>query len=229
MRILLRLSALLIVSLASVAPAVAQTTPVPVHEDPMHRIVFENDHVRLIEVRIPVGTTSLYHRHVIPSAIVYLTPASNRSESWPEKEIVTREVLPGQSRYAAYDEKALAHRVTNTGTALFHVFDIELLRKKPAEKPAASAPLASAAKIHWDEALVRSSGLTLERGATTRLAAPRTALLLVGIRGEIRATPSNAGAVTLRAGAYAFFAAGTTLDLAAAGAESAELVVLELR
>src|SRR4051812_27455504 len=148
----------------------AAEKPVPVRDEPMHRVVFENDTVRLIDVQIKPGETSLYHIHVIPSVVVYLTQSTNRSESWPDKTILTRDVAPGQSRYAPYDEKPLTHRVTNTGAGLFRVFDIELLKK-----PAAGAPLpvanAPQVKPHWDETLARSSSVQIEPGAKVEIPA----------------------------------------------------------
>src|SRR5438046_2065190 len=123
----MRFSHLLCASLFTFT-AHAADKPVPVIEEPLHRTVFENDYVRIIDVKVQPGEITLFHMHVIPSVVVYLTRSTNRSESWPDKSIVLRDVSPGQSRYAPYDETPLTHRVTNTGSGLFRVFDIELLK-----------------------------------------------------------------------------------------------------
>ena len=106
----------------------AADDPVPVQAEPKHKTVFENAFVRVIDVQIAPREITLYHRHVLPSVVVYLTRSTNRSESWPDHEILTRDIGPGQSRYAPYDLKPLTHRVTNTGAGLFRVFDIIVLR-----------------------------------------------------------------------------------------------------
>lgn len=209
----------------------AADTPVAVHEEPFHKIVFENDYVRLIDVQMTPAQTSLYHRHVIPSVVVYLTKSTNRSESWPAKEILTRDIVPGESRYAPYDEKPLAHRVTNTGAGLFRVFDIELLRKKPADKKALPA-LPANARPHWDENLARSSNWTLEPGARLELPAGDAALLVVGITGKCTVAHSRAHAPersSLGWADYRFIPPHTDMALHNAGSERAEVIVLEMR
>src|SRR5438045_2634886 len=119
----------LLIVLASFTTLAVQAAekPVPVQQEPLHKVVFENNYLRIIDVQIRPGETSLYHTHEIPSVIVYLTKSTNRSESLPDKQILMRDVSPGQSRYAPYDQKPLTHRVTNTGSSLFRVFDIEVL------------------------------------------------------------------------------------------------------
>lgn len=215
---------------ASIAtlPLFAAEKPVPVRDEPMHQVVFENDFVRVIDVQIPPGETSLYHIHVIPSVIVYLTKSTNRSESWPDRAILTRDVMPAQSRYAPYDEKPLTHRVTNTGTGLFRVFDIELLKKPSAHGPLA-AMASAGVKPHWEEKLARSSGVQLEPKARTEIPATRCASLVVAIAGAVQITSGRPATTrTLKWGEYAFFPPHLALTLVASGAEKAEAVLLEL-
>jgi preprotein translocase subunit Sec61beta len=156
----------------------------------------------------------------------YLTRSTNRSESWPDKEILTRDITPGQSRYAPYDEKPLAHRVTNTGAGLFRVFDIELLYK-PATGPALP-PLAAGLKQHWDEKLARSSTIRLEPNAVLTIPANRCSLLVVGIAGTLLVKPDEARPSPLSPGNYKFFGPHTQLQVSA-GAGAAEAVLLELK
>src|SRR4051812_3263269 len=191
----------------------AAEKPVPVRDEPMHRVVFENDTVRLIDVQIKPGETSLYHIHVIPSVVVYLTQSTNRSESWPDKTILTRDVAPGQSRYAPYDEKPLTHRVTNTGAGLFRVFDIELLNTPGANRTL--PPIAgSAMKSQWEEKLARSSELQLEPKAKTEISAGGSSLLVVAVNGTLQLSGGAAGdgkSKTLKWGDYQFFPPNTRL------------------
>jgi hypothetical protein len=221
-----RHSILFSLSLLAANIAAAQNQPVRVQDDPMHKIIFENTVVRVIDVQVQPGATTLYHRHVIPSIIVYLTRSTNRSESWPDKEILTRDITPGQSRYAPYDEKPLAHRVTNTGAGLFRVFDIELLYK-PATGPALP-PLVEGLKQHWDEKLARSSTIRLEPNAVLTIPANRCSLLVVGIAGTLQVKPDEARPSPLSPGNYKFFGPHTQLQVSA-GAGAAEAVLLELK
>ena len=97
--------------------------PVPVREEPWHRTVFENDHVRVLDVHVPPGGTTLYHVHVIPSAVVELSSSSIVSQEMGQPPPAPRKVIPGETRYAPYDEKPLTHRVTNQSPDVFHVLD----------------------------------------------------------------------------------------------------------
>ena len=208
----------------------AEEKPVPVQAEPMHQTVFENEYVRVIDVQIPPGRTTLFHTHVLPSVIVYLTQSSNRSESWPDKETLVREISPGQSRFAPYDEKPLSHRVTNTSVGLFRVFDIEFL-KKPSGQPVLPALEAPHIEVHWDEKLVRSSSITLEPNAEVVLAAHDCASLIVAIVGTLQVRPSGAvpAKSPLKWGDFQFHPARTQFTVRNTGKDKAEAVLLELK
>jgi hypothetical protein len=208
----------------------AADEPVPVEAEPKHKTVFENEYVRVIDVQIPPGEITLYHRHVLPSIVVYLTRSTNRSESWPDKAILTRDLSPGQSRYAPYDEKPLTHRVTNTGAGLFRVFDIELLYKP--STTVALPPLTSPhQKLHWDEKLARSATVRLEPKGKTAIPPSPGARLMVGISGALQVNSDRANPATriLKWSDYQFFPPQTRLDLSTTGSEGAEAVLLDLK
>lgn len=210
--------------------AVAADQPVPVQQEPFHKTVFENDYLRVIDVQISPGSTTLFHVHVVPSVIVYLTKSTNRSETWRTGEILTRETTPGQSRYAAYDEKPLAHRVTNTGASLFRVFDIELLKKAPTSTPLRPL-IAPHLKVHWDERLLRSSGIALAGGGSTQIPSTQAAYLVIGTAGIVRIAPSGGPSSfdMVALADYRFFPPHTSLQITNAQDEQAEVVLLELK
>lgn len=204
--------------------------PIPVVDEPSHRNVFENAFLRVLDVQLPPGATSRFHWHRAPSVIVYLTKSTNRSESWPKREIITRALTPGQSRYAPYDEKPLAHRVTNTGRGLFRVFDIELLQRPNGSTPLPPLPPAHL-KLHWDERLARGSGLTLAAGERISLPPIRAARFLVVTAGTISDSVDGSPAASSPLGwaEFRFFPAQTRLELRAAGPDRAEAVLLEVK
>ena len=223
--------------LISILPLFALTLhateqPVPVVDEPKHKTVFENAYVRVIDVQIAPGEITLYHRHVLPSVVVYLTRSTNRSEAGPIMRWSRATLAQAiQSRYAPYDVKPLTHRVTNTGSGLFRVFDIELLHQ-PSNPAPLAPPTSSALKPHWDEKLARSSSVRLEAKAKTTLTPSRSACLLVGIAGSLQvsgAGGSTVGTRTLKWSDYQFFPPKTRIDLVATGLESAEAVLLELK
>jgi hypothetical protein len=223
-------SILILCFLAAALRAADVAEPMPVQLEPRHKMVFENEYVRLIDVQLQPGEVTLFHRHVIPSVVVYLTKSTNRSETWGEKAVISRDISPGESRYAPYDEKPLVHRVTNTGAGLFRVFDIELLHTPPLTvTKAANVP--AAAKLQWEEKRVRAFRVALDPTHPVIFPADDCAHLVIGISGETKPKVNLApmiDAVTLENGHHVFLPPRSAFQLSSAGA-AAEAVVLELR
>lgn len=207
----------------------ADKKPVPTIEEPYHRTVMQNDYVRMIDVRMPEGARNKYHIHTLPTVIIYLTKVTNQSEIWGTPGTSPRHTVPGDSRYANYDEKSLTHRVTNEGPGEFRVWDIELLR------PAPSGPFppagATGLKPQWEEKRVRSSTVLLAPAAAVTIAPGPCAHLVVPIASSL-ATQTRVRETsdrTLAAGEFLFVAPQTALDLRNPGKDQLNVVVLELR
>ena len=54
--------------------------PVPVEQEPHHRVVFENQYVRVLDVVVGPGETTLFHRHSIDNIPIILTDADNKTQ-----------------------------------------------------------------------------------------------------------------------------------------------------
>jgi quercetin dioxygenase-like cupin family protein len=211
--------------LAIALSAHAAEKPVPVRNEPCHKVILENDYVRVIDVQIPVGKTTMYHTHDVASVIVYLTKSTNSSQTWGETTLTTRTISPGESRYAAYDEKPLSHRVTNTGAGLFRVLDIELLRPAPAT---ASFPSVNF-QPGWTEKRVRSANIRLVANNRFALAANDCAHLVVITSGKVLAGADKGAPRELQAQEFLYFPPQTKFDLTGASSDRAEAVLLELK
>jgi quercetin dioxygenase-like cupin family protein len=100
---------------------------VPVHQEPLHRLVFESGPTRILDIRIPPGDTSLFHTHDAPNLYVSFSSPPTRSQvlggewSLPGTAAARAEPAPGGlSSATGYAEKPVTHRVTNVGDKLFH-------------------------------------------------------------------------------------------------------------
>lgn len=104
----------------------ALTAQVPVREEPRHHNVFENQYIRLLDVWINPGDTSLFHIHSTPSLFLHFTntlvAAQIKGAAW-----TSANNKAGTASYRSFINDTLVHRVSNQDTALFHVTDIELL------------------------------------------------------------------------------------------------------
>lgn len=212
-------------------PSPALARPVPAREEKYHKVVFENDWVRVIDVQIPPGEQTDYHTHDIASVMVYLTESTARSQPWGESTFTHRQTVLGFSRYAAYDEKPLSHRVMNAGTSHFRTHDIELIRKSPDPSTSAIAPPPDA-KIQWSEKLVRSSTVTLQPGISIEMDPSPCAHLLIGIRGittSVGPREDERERRDLGNGDFRFFPPNSVFEIANLEAGETEALLLELR
>src|SRR5262249_9684220 len=111
------------------APASGKGTeddPVPVEREPHHHVVFENQYLRLLDVVVPPGETTLFHRHSLDNVAVLLADTSLKNQN-PGEDWTERPITHGAGGFRAGAQTPYAHRIMNTGTAVFHVMDVEIL------------------------------------------------------------------------------------------------------
>ncbi len=100
---------------------------VPVREEPRHHVVFTNEKIRVLNVVLPPGDTTLYHVHSTPSVFISLSAAKTGSQLINEQAIQSNSV-PGNIGFENLSAPRIrTHRVWNADTSTFHVIDVELL------------------------------------------------------------------------------------------------------
>ncbi|MGE0438862.1 MAG: hypothetical protein AB7L66_01005 [Gemmatimonadales bacterium] len=105
-------------------PVAAQRT-VPVANEPRHHAQLENTVVRVFDVIVPVGDTTLYHVHTNAYTYVSVGPASLTAQVLGADPfpLVLRD---GEVRFSP----PVTHRVANPAAAPFHNVTIELLSRR---------------------------------------------------------------------------------------------------
>ncbi len=141
---------------------------VPVKNEPRHKVVLENEYVRLIDVHIPPGDTTLYHVHALPSVVVVITKALTGSQVMGENPTSPGESQPGNTWFAAYNEKPITHRVFNAGDTMFHVMDIELVKEK-IDTGICKIEKQNGGELLWEEKTVRCYKLIITHGGQYKL------------------------------------------------------------
>jgi len=138
--------------LAFVVASVAQDTPVPVDQEPHHKVVLKNDFVEVMQVTLLPGESTLYHTHSRDRAAVELSTGSISQQKLGAAEDAARESKPGEWSMSTAPTGGYSHRVHNAGTNVFHVLDVEFLQR-PEKPSAAAAPIEgenpSARGYHW--------------------------------------------------------------------------------
>ncbi len=99
---------------------------VQVRNEPRHHNVFENKYVRILDVNIQPGDTTLQHIHSTPSVILFfsntITATQLKGQGWVKSTSVA-----GTALYRDFTKDTTIHRVSNWDTVPYHVSDIELL------------------------------------------------------------------------------------------------------
>jgi hypothetical protein len=106
--------------------SVTITAQVPVREEPRHHPVLRNKYIRLLDVWLPPGDTTLYHIHATPSLFIILsntvTGSQVKNGQWEQGRSTA-----GYAWFRSFLNDTLVHRVCNMDTVPFHVNDIEIL------------------------------------------------------------------------------------------------------
>lgn len=172
---------LAILLLAAILSSSAQ---IQVSKEPRHHNVFENGWVRVLDVRIPPGDTSLMHKHSTPSVFMVLTNTKTGSQVITEPAKI--HLTEGNIWFEGFYDKPRIHRVWNSDTSEFHVIDLELLNKdpKPIDPPLDMKTLT----LLFDEKPVRGYRFTLAAQSSFTLPhrkAPMLAVLLTDAMGNL--------------------------------------------
>src|ERR1700754_338996 len=100
---------------------------VQVSQEPRHHKVFENEWVRILDVRIGPGDTSQYHKHSTPSIFIVLGNTKTGSQAIIEP--IHRSFNKESIWFEGFYDTPRIHRVWNEDTVEFHTIDMELLHK----------------------------------------------------------------------------------------------------
>ncbi|WP_072837035.1 cupin domain-containing protein [Flavisolibacter ginsengisoli] len=152
---------------------------VPVRQEPLHHNVFENAWVRVLDVHIPPGDTTQFHKHETPSVFIVLNPVKTGSQVIQEEQTST--ALRGDCAisFESFATTPRIHRVWNEDSSEFYVMDIELLSKG---QPAMASPFSNVpgSQLLIDVAPERVYRLSME-GGKNLLVNNKRPLLIVGL------------------------------------------------
>jgi len=154
---------------------------VPVREEPRHKNVFENGIIRVLDVHITPGDTTLFHIHETPSLFVTFSNTKTGSQEINEPKKEGRSTA-GATSYSSFTKRRV-HRVWNSDSSLFHVMDLEILTRGDVH---ASHPLTLPdMKLKQDEERARIYELKLKAKETTHLLTSSNPILIIVIAGEL--------------------------------------------
>lgn len=210
----------------------AQTsTPsvVPIEQEPAHRVVLQNEHVRVFEVRLQAGDRTLWHEHLHDGASVRLTDATVEDQP-KEGEAETIGLHRGEVAYGA-TPTARIHRVRNVGETTFHIVFIELLTPHDVSTDRAATAVPDP-RVILENDRVRALRRILAPGESTDMhvhASRGVGVPVTAGRLEIQSPEGAARSVEMKVGAVQWIDAGTTHRLKNVGDAGIEIVDIELK
>jgi hypothetical protein len=206
------------------APADSRDKVLKEIEEPHHKVVLENEYVRLIEGHVPVKDTTLMHIHEANSVVVFLSKTSFGIQVPGGKPVIT-DVSPGDMFYRAYGDKPVTHIVWDQGASLFHFFVAEVVKQQPG-KDTCSIISQSGVQFQWREKLVRAYYVDIAKGTQFNLPKSACAHLLINISGDI--TTSSSGSMQpISPNGFLFFPPQKNIRIDG-GKENSRCILLEL-
>jgi quercetin dioxygenase-like cupin family protein len=217
------------------ANAVLAPTPsaVPVEQEPAHRLVLQNEFVRVFEVWLPPGAETLWHVHRHDGASVRLADATIEDQPM-DGTVETIGLRRGQVTYGA-TPTARTHRVRNVGQTPFHIVYIELLGPSgvSANRAAVSGVgAASDPRAVLENDRVRALRRILAPGESTVMHVHASRTLGVSVttgRLEISDPKGVSKVIESKLGAVQWIEPGTTHQLKNVGDAPIEIADVELR
>ena len=203
---------------------------VPVEKEPMHRLKFENEFVRLFDVLIPVGKTSQYHTHLYDGVSVRVSNAQIVDEVVGGEE-ATIEIKFAEATFGARPSP-LTHRVVNSGKGDFRNIFVEILPSKNAAAATAFPILSDDHVIIIDNARVRVNRLVLKPGASSKLHTHQMrglGIILYDSMIELSAPGGTRRTLESKAGDFVWQNAGTTHVIKNIGSMVFEAIEIELK
>jgi uncharacterized cupin superfamily protein len=201
--------------------AIAQ---IQVEQEPHHKVVFRNDYVRILDLSIMPGDSTLMHIHSAQSAVLWMSNSTFEIRNAGESAVMTK-VKAGDVVFRAYGEKPATHVVLNSDTAIFHCMVVEMI--KPAQDKD-TCPILSATgiKLQWQKGHLSAYKAVINRDQRYNLPESGCARILIVVSGTVT-TASSGNAQSLNAGGFAFFPPYRNIRIN--GKEDAAYVLLELQ
>lgn len=235
------MNALRLIGLLILATTTFVRAQVPLSQEPRHHATFENPQLRILNINIPPGDTTLDHRHDFDIATVAMTSGTNTRQQ-PSGQPWSAPRPPrmlGDVSVTEYTDKAQSHRVENLGKTAYQLFAVENLKKSGWSTAPAASGLGT--KLTNDSRAFRIYDVRLVPRETSQTAhthaVPTIAVLITGTvmsDGPDKQAKANAPApVGLKQltepGQWILVPAGDTHHMVRLGTGEARVVEIEVR
>ncbi len=194
-------------------------------KEPRHKKVIENKYIRLLDVWIQPGDTSLFHIHSTPSVFVHFTNTmvctQIKGKEWQKSKNTEGNVF-----YNSFVNDTLVHKVSNCDTVPFHVTDVELL--SPYKPDTILQPLSFTVLFENEKVFAYRLTAASFNKQIIKSRGPMIAELVAG-SGVAFHNKKGKEISQLKAGKYLYINPGTAFYFSAKGDKEINMVLLEIK
>jgi hypothetical protein len=199
---------------------------IDVREEPHHKLLLENEFIRIYDGHIPFGDTTLIHGHSANSVVVFLSKSTFGIQNVGEKPSRT-EVKPGDIIYRSYDQNPVRHIVWNKTRLILHFMVVETVKQHPDDDGCAIISGADM-MLEFSQKMVRAYHLEIAKSSEYVLPKSNCAYLLINISGVFTAIYEGS-ICKLQADDFVFFPPQREIRIKGSSDEHARSVLLELK
>jgi mannose-6-phosphate isomerase-like protein (cupin superfamily) len=207
-------------------------TVVPVEHATFHQLVFADEDIAILNNFYPPNGDSGLHAHYRDLFYVVIQPSQSSGQNLGEPLTAAPMVTTGTAGYSAIGAEPRIHRVVNGDKSTFHIIVVELRRSHPLGNTASSRDAAPQYVQIVDNPRMRAWRLVLEPGQSAPAITQGNKGIRVVVRGGLLTTITTGlrdQQLALRPGDFAVQPVGTTRALKNSGADTIELVEIELK
>ena len=204
--------------------------PVPVEEEPLHKVEFKNDAVTVMRLILPPGQYTQYHIHTHDRVAVQLSTTSTAQQDWKKPEGPANPVKPGDFAAMTLQGDSYTHRVHNVGKDPYEVIDIEFAQRPATPSAELAAPVAaenpSSRIYNW----VLASGATAPMHKHIR---PYVIVSVTALNLQMNSSDGQTAARAVEAGSFRYVevppGGSFTHDLANIGSTPGQIIEVEMK
>ena len=205
---------------------------VPVEHASFHQLVFADEDVAILNNLYPPNGDSGFHTHYRDLFAVVIQPSQSSGQGLG-KPLTAAPMYPvGAAAYSAVGTEPRTHRVVNGDKSVFQIIVVELRRSKPLGNAISSRDAAPQYAQIFDNPRMRAWRLVLAPGQSVPAISQGNKGIRVVVRGGLLTTITPGlqnQDLALRPGDFAVQPAGAKRALKNSGAETIELVEMELK
>jgi len=203
--------------------------PVPVEEEPLHKVELKNDSVTVLRLVLEPGQYTQYHIHTHDRVAIQLSSTSTTQQDWKKPEGQPNPVKPGDFSAMTLEGDSYTHRVHNVGKQPYEVLDIEFALRPATPSPDLAGPVAG------ENPSARIYNWVLAPGATTPMHTHHRPYIIVSIDAlnlQMTSPDGQSASRAVDAGSFRYvdaLLAPMTHNLSNIGTTPGQIVEVELK